>query len=391
MLDPIPPPPEWLQNLVRPFAEYVSLPSLQYHIHEVLAAFVFYQFVQSVISPALSSWLFPKIYPNFPRRTKLNWDVHVVSLVQSSLINAVALWVMFVDEERKSMSAAERVYGYSGSCALIQAMATGYFLWDLIVSTLHVRIFGIGLLFHAISALWVFSLGFRPFVNYYSPVFILYELSSPFLNFHWFFDKVNMTGSRAQWYNGMVLLSVFFSCRLVWGTYQSVKVFADIFNALSQTRASSTLREPFNIYTMVFQARNTTLCIDESCIKANNEISKFASHQESGIPLWLVLTYLSSNLVLNSLNFYWFSKMIEAVTKRFKTAADGKAKKEISSPITEKEAEAMVLDAAAMLEEKERVFINGGMEEDGSEDKKQGITASAESQNRAPGVRRRKA
>ncbi|EEP82448.1 conserved hypothetical protein [Uncinocarpus reesii 1704] len=391
MLDPIPPPPEWLQKLVQPFAEYVSLPSLQYHIHEVLGAFVLYQFVQSVVSPALSTWLFPKIYPNFPRRTRLNWDVHVVSLVQSTLINTLAIWVMFADKERSTMNAGERVYGYSGACALIQALATGYFLWDLIVSTVHVNVFGIGMLFHAVSALWVFSLGFRPFVNFYSPVFILYELSSPFLNFHWFFDKVNMTGSRAQWYNGMLLLAVFFSCRLVWGTYQSVKVFLDIFNALGQTRASSALRAPFDVHTMIFQARNRTLCIEESCIKANDEISKFAKHQENGIPLWLVLTYLGSNLVLNSLNFYWFSKMINAVMKRFKATADDKAKENLAPQIVEKEAQAMVLEAAAVLEEEESLFITGGMKENEFENKKQDVSASSGAQIKSPGTRRRKA
>ncbi|WEW55015.1 hypothetical protein PRK78_000442 [Emydomyces testavorans] len=391
MLDPVPPPPAWLQTLIRPFTEYASLPSLQYHIHEVLGAFVFYQLVQSVISPIVSSWLFPNIYPKFPRRTKLNWDVHVVSLVQSTIINTVALWVMFVDEERKSMNAGERVFGYSGASALIQALATGYFLWDLIVSTVHVRVFGLGLWFHAVSALWVFGLGFRPFVNFYSPVFILYELSSPFLNFHWFFDKVNMTGSRAQWYNGMILLSVFFSCRLLWGTYQSVQVFRDIFKALGQTRASSTLRAPFDIHTMIFQARNATLCVEESCIKANDEISKFAHHQQSGIPLWLVFTYLGSNLVLNSLNFYWFSKMIEAVMKRFRDTADDRAKRELTPQVMEKEAEAMILQAAATLEEEERIFINGRMKDDESEDQKYGTAASSGTQKKGPSARRRKA
>lgn len=84
----------------------------------------------------------------------------MVSLVQSTLINAVALWAMFADQERKRMGWGERVFGYTGSCGLVQAMATGYFAYDLIVSAVHVRIFGVGLLLHAMSALWVFSLGF---------------------------------------------------------------------------------------------------------------------------------------------------------------------------------------------------------------------------------------
>ena len=39
-------------------------------------------------------------------------------------------------------------------------------------------------------------------MNYYGPVFILYELSSPFLNFHWFFDKLGMTGALCSRVSG---------------------------------------------------------------------------------------------------------------------------------------------------------------------------------------------
>lgn len=160
MLDPLGPPPAWLRSLTEPYALKLSSPTLLEHIHEVFLAFAFYQFIHSCLSPWLSRILFPQSYPKLNARTKLNWDIHVVSLVQSVLICAAALWVMFVDEERWSMSPGERVFGYTGACGLIQAFAVGYFVYDLIVSVVHVRIFGIGLLFHAVSALWVFSLGF---------------------------------------------------------------------------------------------------------------------------------------------------------------------------------------------------------------------------------------
>lgn len=35
------------------------------------------------------------------------------------------------------------------------------------------------------------------------------------------------------------------------------------------------------------------------------------------MPAWLAIVYLSSNVVLNTLNFYWFGKMIETIKKRF--------------------------------------------------------------------------
>ena len=74
----------------------------------------------------------------------------------------MAFWVMFVDEERKDMkhSAVERIHGYTGMSGLLQAFACGYFLWDLLISTRNIKIFGLGIWFHAMSALSVFSFGF---------------------------------------------------------------------------------------------------------------------------------------------------------------------------------------------------------------------------------------
>jgi TLC domain len=160
MLDPMPPPPPWLSSSITTPSNTFSFPTLPFHIHELVASFLFYQFIQTVFSPLLSSYLFPHIYPHLPRRTKINWDVHVVSLVQSCSINAAALWVMWVDEERKSMSALERVYGYTGGCGMIQGLAAGYFLWDLVVTSRYLGIFGVGMWAHAVCALCVFSFGF---------------------------------------------------------------------------------------------------------------------------------------------------------------------------------------------------------------------------------------
>lgn len=202
----------------------------------------------------------------------------------------------------------------------------------------------------------------RPFLNFYGPTFILYELSSPFLNFHWFFDKINMTGSRAQWYNGMVLLAVFFSCRLVWGTWQSVLVYIDVWKALWQSpgAAVSSFEDPVKLSSVVFGHRDGYLCIDEVCAKANAEIARFAQYTDGGIPGWLAFTYLTSNLILNSLNFYWFGKMIATVLARFKVeppSEDGKPEN-TTRDVLEND---VVLDAAAKLEEEDRLFINGGL------------------------------
>jgi hypothetical protein len=161
MHDPFPlPRPTVLVPYVEKLANVLSLQTLPLHYHEVAVAYAVYHITNKYVSPALSRYFFPRIYPSFNARTKLNWDVHIVSFVQSVVICTLALWVMWADTERHEMDTKERVHGYTGASGLIQAFAGGYFLWDLVVTAQHVKIFGIGMLFHAISALCVFSIGF---------------------------------------------------------------------------------------------------------------------------------------------------------------------------------------------------------------------------------------
>ncbi|KAF4986822.1 hypothetical protein FDECE_15755 [Fusarium decemcellulare] len=302
------PPVPWLAEKAQPWADFFDLPTLPLHIHEVFAAALLYSVVFWPISPWLSNRLAPEHYSKLPRKRRLNWDAHVVSMVQSTLINGLAIWVMFTDRELTNMSWEERIWGYTGAAGFIQALAAGYFLWDLVVTSFNLDVFGLGTLAHAVAALLVYSLGFRPFLNYYACVFILWELSTPFLNVHWFMDKVGMTGTRTQLYNGLMLLFTFFSCRLVYGTYSSFCVFRDLWAGINANPQIATLTTP----AMSF------------------------AHQDSTVPVWLGAAYLASNLTLNSLNFYWFFMMIRAVRKRFEPSSNPQDKL-YEAPVTEVE------------------------------------------------------
>lgn len=161
MRDPFPIAPiPALSKAIQPLADYLSMPTLPLHIHQILIAASFYQFIHAVVAPRLSSYLFPVRYNALSKTKKLNWNVHVVSFTQSSMINVLALWIMYVDDERRQMDWQERIYGYDGGAAMIQGLAAGYFLWDLIMTALHPNVFGLGMLAHAISALVVYSFGF---------------------------------------------------------------------------------------------------------------------------------------------------------------------------------------------------------------------------------------
>ena len=161
MLDPFPlRAPPFLVALAEPVAARYGLYTLPHHLHELLFACLLYTFVGAVLSPRLSTWLFPRTYPALSARTRLNWDVHMVSLVQSVLITALSAWAMAADSEASGMDWIGRVYGYTGMLGMVQALAAGYFFWDLLVSLCRVDVFGWGFVLHAFSALFVFGFGF---------------------------------------------------------------------------------------------------------------------------------------------------------------------------------------------------------------------------------------
>lgn len=173
-----------------------------------------------------------------------------------------------------------------------------------------------------------------------------------------------MTGSRAQWYNGMALLGTFFACRLVWGTWQSLVVYSDMWNALQNTwkAAASPLSEPVSVNAAVFYpARDGSMCIDENCARANAEITRFKDFTAAGVPTWLVATYVGSNLILNFLNYFWFSKMVETVLKRFRGPPAGAKEGAEKAQLKEDIVHDIVLEAASRLEQEETALIQGDL------------------------------
>lgn len=141
---------------------------------------------------------------------------------------------------------------------------------------------------------------------------MLYELSTPFLNVHWFCDKMGMTGSKLQLYNGIALLVTFFGCRIVWGTYSSILIYSDIYKALA-----TPLHNPMG-----------SLLDDGKC-EGNTSLKEYAGPgcELGDLPMWLVCVYLVGNTALSLLNFYWFSQMVKAVRKRFGPQNEERVKK----------------------------------------------------------------
>ena len=136
------------------------LTTLPYHAHQAIGACLCYFALFLVLSPFLSAQLVPSLYSTLPKRTRINWNVRVVSFIQAAFICTSSIHVILADESRIETDAMDRLWAYSPMAGRVQAFAAGYFLWDLLISLQHLRILGLGSLVHAFSALLVTMTGF---------------------------------------------------------------------------------------------------------------------------------------------------------------------------------------------------------------------------------------
>ena len=154
---------------------------------------------------------------------------------------------------------------------------------------------------------------------------------------------------------------MFFSCRLAWGTYQSVHVYQDVWAAMHLETAVPGYLDVSSIPNQaapLFVPRNGELCLGiESCVAAQAEVMRFSGPGTAAIPMWLAGTYLISNILLNTLNFFWFGRMIETVTKRFREIPD----KDSES----KRRPSMVLEVVGGLEQDDRMHGSMVFEDEG--------------------------
>ncbi|KAI0332566.1 DUF887-domain-containing protein [Cubamyces sp. BRFM 1775] len=257
-----------LRALAQPMANLLNLPHLPDHFPLLVYAFILFTSVHLVISPYLSARIFPISYGKLRSKRAINqWNIQVVSLFHVFIVLPLALACLGSDTLK-----ADKLWGWDDRVGRTVAVACGYFLWDTLDAIFNFD--DLGFLIHGVSCFTLYMMTFRPFLGYYAPRFLTWELSTIFLNIHRFLDKTGHTGSSAQWLNGVVLLSTFFSVRIVYGWYLTL----DFMHSLYAARAE--------------------------------------------LPTIYLLAFALGNLTLNGLNLTWFYKMIFAIRKRF----DGESK-----------------------------------------------------------------
>ncbi|KAK4701617.1 hypothetical protein P7C70_g4614, partial [Phenoliferia sp. Uapishka_3] len=268
--------PDWFVEAATPICAAIGLPTFAPVVH---LAFVscFLSFSIQYISSFISPKLFPKYYPTLKAKRD-DWDLHVVGWAYSLVATPLAL-ALILNPSKELL--VDPLYGWAVREARLSAIATGYFVWDTKVSAQHIGTQGLGFLAHGLGCGAAFAFTLRPFLLYCGPDFLIWELSTIFLNVHWFCDKFQMTGSTLQLINGGFLILAYVGARLIWGTYNSVMLIKLLFGA--------------------------------------------GSNPDVG---FLRYFYVVVNVGLNSLNLFWFRAMVLALKKRF-VKADPNAKNEV--------------------------------------------------------------
>lgn len=257
----------FLDDYVSPYV-FPYLPiQVQTHFHQIIATIILYHSIY-VLSVLFSPLLFPNIFKNLSKRTQVDFHVHIVSMIQSIsiLILCIPFFVTTDHEDYIGNTSHERVFGSTGYLGLITTLALGYFTWDALISTVYVAYFGPGFLIHGIMSAMVYFIGLTPFIQYYAPIFILFEISTPFLNLRWFGLKIpGLIPESFQLVNNAILILIFFLVRICFGWYQAFTLFSDFYYLWDHE-----LFSPFS-----------------------------------------AVIIFTGNMVLNVLNIYWFYRMVK--------------------------------------------------------------------------------
>lgn len=205
------------------------------------------------------------------RKNRLDLCVRVVSFIQAIIICTLGIPVF-----GNRYLAKDHVFATTPYSKFYTSMALSYFIWDTVVSAVYVQYFGLGFLIHGIVSTMVFYIAVDySFIQYYSAIFLLFEISTPCLDIRWVGLKYEVLSETFKLINNIILILIFFFIRICWGWYQVSRLAVDLYGARNSEG-----------FTMV----------------------------GAGI-------ILSCNMVLDLLNVYWFAKMmtvaIETLKKMF--------------------------------------------------------------------------
>ncbi|KAJ2356063.1 hypothetical protein GGF43_002309 [Coemansia sp. RSA 2618] len=234
----------------------VGLPRLALHWPRVLASAVAFEAIYR-LSTLITPFVLPNTWKRMNKAEQYKWSVRKASSCHAVYMVTKALVIIADSVLRKNPIHGTSLYAESA-----YAFSVGYFLWDIFNTYTNLDMNGWGFMVHAVASFSVYLLSFSPLLQYYGACFMMFEVSTLFLNIHLTFESCGLQDYILYYINGMALVSSFFFARVVYGTILSINVWKAL--------ASSAI-----------------------------PINAFAAN-----------TIRLANLVLMGLSYYWFSVVI---------------------------------------------------------------------------------
>ena len=145
------------------------VPKLEHHWPVLLISAAFWTVSCSAVHGAAG--IFSKSYRTMTSFQQFDWNVHIISFIHAIVISLLAIPIL-----QDPVLESNRIFGYSHYAGTVYAITCGYFLWDTVICLYKVKENGIGFVMHGILCFLVYILSFRPMLQYYGAVFLMFEL-----------------------------------------------------------------------------------------------------------------------------------------------------------------------------------------------------------------------
>lgn len=222
---------------------------------------------------AVGSWFESQVGKSLSKpkldRTVAGIALRLVTCIHNMIVIPLAVWGLL-----DASLWEDPVGAVSTVSQTVLGITTGFFVFDACACALKIREEGFQFLMHGVlCATFFLYTVWRGAFHFFGCAYLLWEFSTAFVHIRWMLYKLGHSSTKIYLVNGLALLASFFSCRILWGSYISLKFFFMSREMLGQT-------ENLTTHTVIWVFRG--VCVG-----------------------------------LNGLNWYWFGKMVEKAFQLF--------------------------------------------------------------------------
>ena len=189
----------------------------------------------ATLQAVLPEWVLAK-YKALSKKDARDLEIAFASTIHALITSLVSLTVILAPDSGVGIGELSRLYGYSSRAQAMFGVSSGFFLWDLFTLLSDRSQFDWGFLLHGIVCFSVYILGQFPVFHYYGSGFLLFELSTPFLNLRKALLAMGEKGSPLFAKTEQAFGLAFFVVRLVFGVPMSLFFLRDVVNLLRDER-----------------------------------------------------------------------------------------------------------------------------------------------------------